>query len=127
MILTPAASVETNIARVSTRQIYPRKPTMCGNCEILDMRGHRRPAEELEAMSRVLRHRGPDEQGTFSSGSVALAFRRLSIVDILGGHQPMCNEERNVWIVFNGEIYNHADLRHDLEKRGHRFASHSDT
>jgi len=78
-------------------------------------------------MSRVLRHRGPDEQGTFSSGSVALAFRRLSIVDILGGHQPMCNEERNVWIVFNGEIYNHADLRHDLEKRGHRFASHSDT
>jgi asparagine synthase (glutamine-hydrolysing) len=100
---------------------------MCGICGIVDMRGHRPPVEELEAMSRALRHRGPDEQGTFSSGSVALAFRRLSIVDIFGGHQPMGNEERNVWIVFNGEIYNHADLRHDLEERGHRFASHSDT
>ena len=91
------------------------------------MRLDRFPAEELESMSRVLRHRGPDDQGQFFSGPVALGFRRLSIVDLSGGHQPMCNEHRNVWIVFNGEIYNHAELRPRLEKLGHRFNSNSDT
>ena len=91
------------------------------------MRGDRPPAEELEAMSRVLLHRGPDDQGRLFSGPVALGFRRLSIVDLSGGHQPMCNEDRNVWIVFNGEIYNHAELRPRLEKLGHRFHSNSDT
>jgi len=78
-------------------------------------------------MSRVLRHRGPDDRGSFHSSQVTLGFRRLSIVDLSRGHQPMCNEDRNVWIVFNGEIYNHAELRPGLEKRGHRFASNSDT
>lgn len=91
------------------------------------MRWDRSPAEELDAMSRVLRHRGPDDRGGLFSGPVALGFRRLSIVDLSGGHQPMCNEGRNVWIVFNGEIYNHAELRPRLEKLGHRFNSNSDT
>src|SRR5438045_2655083 len=100
---------------------------MCGICGILDLRTDRFPGEELESMSRVLRHRGPDDRGSFHSSQVALGFRRLSIVDLSRGHQPMCNEDRNVWIVFNGEIYNHAELRPGLEKRGHRFASNSDT
>ncbi len=100
---------------------------MCGICGILDIRGNVHPGEELEAMSSVLRHRGPDDRGSFHSGSVAFGFRRLSIVDLSGGHQPMCNEDRTVWIVFNGEIYNHAELRPGLERLGHRFASNSDT
>ena len=100
---------------------------MCGICGILDLRGNGFPGEELEAMSDVLRHRGPDDQGSLRSGPVALGFRRLSIVDLAGGHQPMCNEDRSVWIVFNGEIYNHTELRPSLEKLGHRFASNSDT
>lgn len=100
---------------------------MCGICGILDLRENAVSGEELEAMSRVLRHRGPDDRGSFHSGPVAFGFRRLSIVDLSGGHQPMCNEDRSVWIVFNGEIYNHAELRPGLEKLGHRFASNSDT
>ena len=83
--------------------------------------------EELEAMSKVIRHRGPDDQGTLFSGPLAFGFRRLSIIDLSGGHQPMCSEQQDVWIVFNGEIYNHAELRAGLEKLGHRFASKSDT
>src|SRR6266567_2408021 len=78
-------------------------------------------------MSRVLHHRGPDDQGSFISGNVALGFRRLSIIDLPGGRQPMRNEEENVWIVFNGEIYNHLELRSTLEQRGHRYATKSDT
>lgn len=100
---------------------------MCGICGILDLRGNGFPGEELGAMSNVLRHRGPDDQGSLHSGPAALGFQRLSIVDLSGGHQPMCNEDRSVWIVFNGEIYNHAELRPGLEKLGHRFASNSDT
>src|SRR5713226_3856205 len=100
---------------------------MCGICGILDLRGNNVSAEELKAMSNVLRHRGPDDQGRFFSGPLAFGFRRLSIVDLAGGHQPMTNEDGSVWIVFNGEIYNHAELRPGLQKRGHRFASNSDT
>src|SRR6266478_3822760 len=100
---------------------------MCGICGILDLRGNSVSAEELKAMSNVLRHRGPDDQGRFFSGPLAFGFRRLSIVDLAGGHQPMTNEDGSVWIVFNGEIYNHAELRPGLQKRGHRFISNSDT
>ncbi len=100
---------------------------MCGICGIVAIRGRKSPGRDLEAMSRVLRHRGPDDQGSLVSGSVALGFRRLSIVDLSGGHQPMRNEDGTVWIVFNGEIYNHLELRPDLEQRGHRYATKSDT
>jgi asparagine synthase (glutamine-hydrolysing) len=78
-------------------------------------------------MSSVLHHRGPDDEGYFSSGPVAMGFRRLSIVDVTGGHQPMANEDGTVWIVFNGEIYNDPDLRPLLEQRGHCYATRSDT
>src|SRR5436305_1904013 len=100
---------------------------MCRIRGILNQSRDRLPAEDLQAMSSVLGHRGPDDQGKLVSGPVALGFRRLSILDLSRGHQPMCNEERNVWIAFNGEIYNHAELRPGLQKRGHRFTSNSDT
>jgi len=100
---------------------------MCGICGIVDLRGRRVPEQNLRAMSNVLRHRGPDDQGSLISGAAALGFRRLSIVDVAGGQQPMSNEDGTVWIVFNGEIYNSPELRPMLEQRGHRYATHSDT
>jgi asparagine synthase (glutamine-hydrolysing) len=81
----------------------------------------------LKRMRDVLRHRGPDGEGLLVDGPVGLGMRRLAIVDIAGGQQPMANEDRTVWVVFNGEIYNHAALRPELERRGHTYASRSDT
>ncbi len=78
-------------------------------------------------MRDVLRHRGPDDAGVFVDGHAALAHRRLSIVDLAAGHQPLANEDETVWIVFNGEIYNHASIRAELESAGHRYRTRSDT
>jgi len=78
-------------------------------------------------MTERLHHRGPDGGAVHSSTWFAFGHRRLAIIDRAGGEQPMANEDRSVWIVFNGEIYNHLDLRRDLEARGHRFQTHSDT
>src|SRR6266849_4029725 len=100
---------------------------MCGICGVLDLNDRRFPEQNLKAMTNVLRHRVPDDEGSLTLGPVALGFRRLSIVDVAGGHQPMSNEDGTVWIVFNGEIYNDPELRPILEKRGHSYASHSDT
>ncbi|HEY6195923.1 MAG TPA: asparagine synthase (glutamine-hydrolyzing) [Candidatus Eisenbacteria bacterium] len=81
----------------------------------------------LEAASRSLRHRGPDDDGVLAEPGAGLAFRRLAIVDVAAGHQPLANEDGTVWIAFNGEIYNHAALRRELEAAGHRYRTHSDT
>ncbi len=81
----------------------------------------------LEQMTRTLIHRGPDDEGYFIDDFVGLGHRRLSIVDVETGHQPMANEDGSVWLVFNGEIYNFRELRHLLEGKGHRFRTHSDT
>ncbi len=82
---------------------------------------------DLRRMCDTLVHRGPDDEGFFVDGGVGLGMRRLSIIDLAGGHQPMCNEDGRIWIIFNGEIYNFPDLRKELERLGHRFATHSDT
>src|SRR3954466_7066239 len=79
------------------------------------------------AMRDVLTHRGPDEAGLRCDERAALAHRRLSIVDLGAGQQPLANEDGTVWIVFNGEIYNHADIRADLEAHGHTYRTRSDT
>lgn len=100
---------------------------MCGICGVLDLRDNGFPAREMEAMTATLRHRGPDDHGIFFSEPASLGFRRLSIVDLAGGKQPMTNEDSSIWIVFNGEIYNHRELRPALEHRGHRYTSNSDT
>jgi len=81
----------------------------------------------LVRMRDAMHHRGPDDAGIFIEGRVGLAHRRLSIVDLSSGHQPMTNEDGTLQIVFNGEIYNHADYRDSLQKKGHVFSSHSDT
>ena len=81
----------------------------------------------LEAMTDTLIHRGPDGEGFYASGPIGLGHRRLSIIDLQGGNQPMTNEDQSVWVVFNGEIYNFGELRNDLIKKGHTFKTRSDT
>ena len=81
----------------------------------------------LSAMADAVAHRGPDADGYYVGDGIGLAHRRLSIVDIASGQQPLSNEDGTVWVAFNGEIYNFADLRVELEGHGHRFRTHSDT
>ena len=81
----------------------------------------------LVRMADVQQHRGPDGAGWWLDGGVGLAHRRLAIIDVAGGHQPMSNEDDSIWIVFNGEIYNHAVLRHEMQRAGHRYRTKSDT
>ena len=90
-------------------------------------RDARAEAGVVRQMCDVMAHRGPDDDGVYTDGPVGLGMRRLSIIDVAGGHQPISNETGTVWIVFNGEIYNHAELRKDLEARGHRYKTNSDT
>jgi len=104
---------------------------MCGIAGFIDL-DHRLPFEEaaavLDRMCRVISHRGPDDQGTMNTVDGAfLGMRRLSIIDVSGGHQPISNEDESVSIVFNGEIYNFQELVPDLESRGHRFRTRCDT
>lgn len=81
----------------------------------------------LRRMNARIKHRGPDDEGYYKKGPAALAMRRLKIIDLEGGHQPVCDESGTVWTVFNGEIYNFQELRRQLEAKGHRFKSRSDT
>jgi len=81
----------------------------------------------LRAMADTIEHRGPDDDGYYVSGPVGFGFRRLSIIDLNTGHQPLSNEDGTVWIVFNGEIYNYVELREQLQAKGHLFKSHTDT
>ncbi len=102
---------------------------MCGICGIatpkkLNLRVN---ASRLITMRDSLTHRGPDDAGLYLNGAVGLGHRRLSIVDLGGGRQPMSNEDDTIWIAFNGEIYNHRELRSGLEERGHRYRTASDT
>jgi asparagine synthase (glutamine-hydrolysing) len=83
--------------------------------------------ETIVWMARSVAHRGPDDEGFFVVGPVGLGFRRLSIIDLAGGHQPMSDAEETVWIIFNGEIYNYRELRAKLQKKGHQFRTNSDT
>jgi asparagine synthase (glutamine-hydrolysing) len=102
---------------------------VCGICGIVSMEGRLDPAvaASVRAMNDALAHRGPDGDGFFDDGHAVLGHRRLAIIDRAGGHQPMSNEDGTCWIVFNGEIFNHHDLRPVLEARGHRFRTRSDT
>src|SRR5881296_2841788 len=81
----------------------------------------------IRRMARSIAHRGPDDDGYFCFGSLGLGFRRLSIIDLAGGHQPMSDAEETVWVILNGEIYNFKELRAELEGRGHYFRTQSDT
>src|SRR5688572_23776021 len=91
--------------------------------------GHLEPEATMRAalMRDVLAHRGPDGAGLWADDHAVLAHRRLSIVDLAGGHQPLSNETSTIWVTFNGEIYNHRDVRGELESAGHRYRTKSDT
>jgi len=83
--------------------------------------------DTIRRMTESIRHRGPDDEGYFFEGAIGLGFRRLSIIDLAGGHQPMSDAEETVWIIFNGEIYNYKELRAELQGKGHQFRTNSDT
>ena len=101
---------------------------MCGIAGILNVDQSAAPAEgTLRKMLAMIRHRGPDQFGIYLDEHVGLGSARLSIVDLGGGQQPIGNEDGNLWIIFNGEIFNHVELRAELEARGHRFSTHTDT
>lgn len=102
---------------------------MCGINGIAFSSRSRRIVDEsvLERMRNVITHRGPDEAGIFVDANIGLGHRRLSIVDVAAGHQPMTNEDGTLQIIYNGEVYNHADFRSELEARGHVYRTHSDT
>src|SRR5690242_20566474 len=104
---------------------------MCGITGFVDIRGPSTSVDaaraNLDRMCRIITHRGPDDQGSYLSHGVALGMRRLSIIDLAGGHQPISGEDGSVTIVFNGEIYNFLELKPMLQARGHTFRTHSDT
>lgn len=103
---------------------------MCGIAGIYGPEGKMTAEERRQMIGRmcdVIRHRGPDDVGHYIDGGLALGMRRLSIIDLSTGHQPLSNEDGTIWIVFNGEIYNFAELRSDLESRGHFFRTRTDT
>jgi asparagine synthase (glutamine-hydrolysing) len=83
--------------------------------------------ETIVRMARSIAHRGPDDEGFFISGPIGLGFRRLSIIDLAGGHQPMSDAQKTVWVIFNGEIYNYKELRRELQGKGYQFTTNSDT
>jgi asparagine synthase (glutamine-hydrolysing) len=101
---------------------------MCGIAGQFNFQRHEPVEREtIVRMARSIAHRGPDDEGFFIAGPVGLGFRRLSIIDLAGGHQPMSDAEGTVWIIFNGEIYNYRELRAELQGKGYRFRTKSDT
>ncbi len=101
---------------------------MCGICGIYNgQSGEPVSGQLLERMTGSISHRGPDDSGTYLEGPLGLGFARLRIIDLSGGHQPMTNESGDIWLVFNGEIWNYKELRKELIERGHQFRTNSDT
>ena len=101
---------------------------MCGICGQYNFKDQSPVRlDDIKRMTGSLVHRGPDDEGFYLSGPVGLGFRRLSIIDLGGGHQPMSDQAESVWVVFNGEIYNFLELRSELESCGHVFRTKSDT
>ncbi len=99
---------------------------MCGIYGLLQLDGTAARREALRGMAQRTVHRGPDDEGAYADGPLALGMRRLSIIDLAGGHQPLSNEDGTLWLVANGEIYNYRELRRELAAQGHRFKTESD-
>src|SRR5919108_3303565 len=100
---------------------------MCGIVGIVHQDAGGINEECVRKMCAMLIRRGPDDEGYYIGDRAALGMRRLAIIDVQAGRQPVHNEDRSIWVVFNGEIYNYRELRRDLEKRSHRFSTWSDT
>jgi asparagine synthase (glutamine-hydrolysing) len=101
---------------------------MCGISGLFEYRRKEElPRDVIHRMNESIKHRGPDDEGIFVDGGVGLGHRRLSIIDVAGGHQPLCNEDETVWVLLNGEIYNFQELHQELVSLNHRFRTRSDT
>src|SRR5215469_12739066 len=101
---------------------------MCGITGIFEYEGLTEIRQELvHRMNETIVHRGPDDEGIFVGRGIGLGFRRLSIIDLAGGHQPIPNEDDSLWVMLNGEIYNYPELRRELDANGHKFRTNSDT
>jgi asparagine synthase (glutamine-hydrolysing) len=100
---------------------------MCGIAGIVNFSLDRLDRQVVENMIARLRHRGPDDEGIYQDKHVLLGHTRLSIIDVAGSRQPMCNEDESIWLTFNGEIYNYAQLRSDLISKGHQFKTQGDS
>src|SRR6185295_18732732 len=112
--------------RVQIRRGSGRLHPMCGIAGYVLSRG-RAELDIVRSMCDQIRHRGPDDSGYHVDGPCALGMRRLSIIDLHTGHQPIANEDQSLWVVYNGEVYNYQELRRDLIAKGHRFRTESDT
>ena len=100
---------------------------MCGICGIINFNNQKPTKDQLKMMTDTMVHRGPDDMGFHTSKNTGLAMRRLSIIDLNTGNQPISNEDNSIWVVLNGEIYNYVEIRKDLQARGHIFRTKSDT
>src|SRR4051812_11031678 len=102
---------------------------MCGIAGVVSFenRDHASQREHMRSMMAMIHHRGPDQFGIYQDSISTLGSARLSIIDLSTGQQPISNEDGSLWIVFNGEIFNFVELRPDLERRGHRFTTNTDT
>src|SRR5258708_38622914 len=100
---------------------------MCGICGLVDLTGVASSPEVVRRMTDTMRHRGPDDQGFLIDGPLALGIRRLSIIDLEGGHQPIFNEESSIGVVLNGEIYKFLTLGREMVELGHRFRTRADS
>ena len=101
---------------------------MCGIAGIIDLTGQRPvPAGIVQRMARAITHRGPDEDGFLERPGISLASRRLSIVDLAEGQQPMTNEDQSVFVVYNGELFDYVERREELIAKGHHLRTHCDT
>ena len=101
---------------------------MCGIAGIYNLNGQKIESFLIQKMVRIQKHRGPDDEGFYINDTIGLGHCRLSIIDLSeAGHQPMSNEDENLWIIYNGEIYNYLELRPELIKHGHKFKSNTDT
>jgi asparagine synthase (glutamine-hydrolysing) len=100
---------------------------VCGIAGMVGRRDERIDATDVHRMCQTIVHRGPDDEGIYAKGPVGIGMRRLSIIDLSGGHQPIHNEDETVWVVYNGEIYNFPDVRRELEQLGHKFYTNTDT
>src|SRR5260221_4793419 len=100
---------------------------MCGIAGFVTVAPEHGTSKVLQRMTEAIQHRGPDDSGFYHDEYAHLGHRRLSIIDVAGGHQPLSNQAGNLWIVYNGEVFNHAELRGRLEMAGHRYATRCDT
>jgi asparagine synthase (glutamine-hydrolysing) len=134
-LVQASKQIGAEFIQYASLQRYPRPHApdrkgltpVCGIAGILHQERRATDKDALRRMTRALTHRGPDEEGYHEEPGIGLGHRRLSIIDLSTGQQPLCNEDGSIWVTFNGEIFNYVELREDLELRGHQFKTRSDT